>query len=402
MRVKKSTLAWGAVGLVLVAGAVWLLSHRGEDEQAGKAPHAAEGASSPRPALSVSTVRPIRSEWPASVTATGSIAAWQETVVGPELSGLRLSEVRVNVGDVVRKGQVLAVLQRDLVQAEVNAARANVAQAEANLGEAKANADRARMLEPSEAMSAQEAQRAYTAEKTAAAQVASAKASLQSNELRLSQTQILASDDGVISARPATVGTVVQAGQELFRLIRQNRLEWRAEVPASDLLRVRPGLPVHLTPAGGQEMQGTVRMVAPTVDAGTRNGLVYVDLPVQVAARAGARAGSFATGRLDLGNAEGLTLPQSAVLLRDGFHYVFTVGADHKVTQAKVGIGRRVQDRVEITKGLAPQAEVVASGGVFLADGDHVRVVPAGQAASAASASASASAQPAEAQGSQP
>ena len=380
MTIKKSTLAWGAIGLALVAGAVWWLSHRDDKASPEPGKHAAGAASAPRPALSVSTVKPERSQWPATVTATGSIAAWQETVVGPELSGLRLMEVRVNVGDVVRRGQVLAVLQRDAVEAEVNAARANVAQAEANLGEAKANADRARLLQPSEAMSAQEAQRAYTAEKTAAAQVASAKASLQSNELRLSQTQIVASDDGVISARPATVGTVVQAGQELFRLIRQHRLEWRAEVPAADLLRVRAGLPVHLTPAGGRPMQGTVRMVAPTVDANTRNGLVYVDLPVQAAAQAGARAGSFATGKLDLGSAEGLTVPQSAVLLRDGFHYAFVVGGDHKVTQTKVDVGRRVQDRIEVTRGLAAQADVVASGAAFLADGDTVRVVPAAAA----------------------
>ena len=397
MTINKSTLAWSAIGLVLAAGAVWALTHRDEEGASASGKQAAGAASSPRAALSVSTVKPLRAQWPATVTATGSIAAWQETVVGPELSGLRLMEVRVNVGDVVKRGQVLAVLQRDAVDAEVNAARANVAQAEANLGEAKANADRARLLQPSEAMSAQEAQRAYTAEKTAAAQVASAKATLQSNELRLSQTQIVASDDGVISARPATVGTVVQAGQELFRLIRQHRLEWRAEVPAADLLRVRPGLPVHLTPAGGQEMQGTVRMVAPTVDASTRNGLVYVDLPVQAAARAGARAGSFATGKLDLGTAEGLTLPQSAVLLRDGFNYVFIVGSDHKITQTKVGVGRRLQDRVEITRGLSPQVDVVASGGVFLADGDTVRVVPAAPASAASGAE-----QPSAAQKGQP
>ncbi|MFY9476539.1 MAG: efflux RND transporter periplasmic adaptor subunit [Aquabacterium sp.] len=395
MTLKKTTWAGGVVVVVLAVGVIWLFT-RDDDKAADSATPAAKSASGPKAALSVSTVRPESSQWPAAVTATGSIAAWQETVIGPELSGLRLVEVRVNVGDVVRKGQVLAVLQRDAVQSEVNAARANVAQTEANLGEAKANADRARVLEPSEAMSAQEAQRAYTAEKTAAAQVASAKASLQSNELRLSQTQVVASDDGVISARPATVGTVVQAGQELFRLIRQHRLEWRAEVPAADLLRVKPRMAVHLTPAGGQEMQGTVRMVAPTVDAGTRNGLVYVDLPVQAGARAGARAGSFATGRLDMGTAEGLTLPQAAVLLRDGFNYVFIVGTDHKVTQTKISVGRRMQDRIEITKGLPAQAEVVSSGGVFLADGDTVRVVPApaSSPAPAASASVAGKAQP--------
>ena len=391
MRMNKNTLALGALGVAIVAGVVWWATRGGDaphDKDAAKP--AAHASSGPKSALSVTTVRPELVRWPATVTASGSIAAWQETVVGPELSGLRLVEVRVNVGDVVKRGQVLAVLQRDAVQADVNAARASLAQAEANLGEAKANADRARLLQPSEAMSAQEAQRAYTAEKTAAAQVDAAKATLQSNELRLSQTQVVASDDGVISARPATNGTVVQAGQELFRLIRQQRLEWRAEVPAADLLRVRPGMPVRLTPAGGHEMQGTVRMVAPTVDATTRNVLVYVDLPVQAAAQAGARAGSFATGQLELGSAEGLTVPQSAVLLRDGFHYVFIVGGDSKVTQAKVGVGRRVQDRIEVTRGLAAQAEIVASGGGFLADGDTVRVVPATTPAAPASAASGA------------
>jgi RND family efflux transporter MFP subunit len=183
----------------------------------------------------------------------------------------------------------------------------------------------------------------------------------------------------VISARSATVGAVLPAGQELFRLIRKGRLEWRAEVSSAELAALKPGVLVSVAPAGGAPIKGTVRMLAPTVDAQTRNALVYVDLPAPGAAR----AGMFARGEFAIGNGQALTLPQSAVLLRDGFSYVLKVGADSKVAQAKVTVGRRSADRIEITSGLDAAARVVASGGGFLTEGDTVRVVDATTAASA-------------------
>jgi HlyD family secretion protein len=127
-----------------------------------------------------------------------------------------------------------------------------------------------------------------------------------------------------------------------------------------------------------------VRMVAPTVDAATRNGVVFVELPLAAAAAAGAKAGMFARGDFEVGSSAATTLPQSAVLLRDGYSYVFKVGADNKVSQNKVAVGRRVGDRIEITAGLDVTARVVASGGGFLADGDTVKVVAATPAAAVA------------------
>jgi RND family efflux transporter MFP subunit len=177
----------------------------------------------------------------------------------------------------------------------------------------------------------------------------------------------------VISARTATVGAVLPAGTELFRMIRKGRLEWRAEVPAAELARIQPGQRAVVVPAGGTPVAGTVRMVAPTVDAATRNGLVYVDLP----AGGTAKAGMFASGAFELGRQAALTLPQGAVLLREGFSYVFVLEGDSRVRQVKVAIGRRSGERVEITGGLDANARVVASGGSFLTDGDTVRVVAA-------------------------
>ena len=351
----------------------------------GAADERPAAAAQPKAALTVNVTQPQRASLPLRISANGSIAAWQEASVGTEATGLRLADVRVNVGDVVQRGQVLATFAPDTLQADVAQTRAAVAEAEATLAEAAANAQRARDLQPTGALSAQQVAQYLTAERTAQARLESQRALANMQQLRLKQTQVLAPDSGVISARGATVGAVLPAGQELFRLIRKGRLEWRAEVSSAELATLKPGIPVTLAPAGGAPIKGTVRMLAPTVDAQTRNALVYVDLPAPGAAR----AGMFARGEFEIGSGQALTLPQSAVLLRDGFSVVLRVGADSKVTSTKVTVGRRSGDRIEISAGLDPAARVVAAGGGFLTEGDTVRVVDAEVApVKAASASA--------------
>jgi RND family efflux transporter MFP subunit len=356
-----------------------------------------DAASAPpvQAALTVTTTSPQTSTLATRLTANGSIAAWQEAIVGTEAQGLRLAEVRVGVGDVVKKGQVLATFAADTVQAELNQTRAAVGEAEATLAEAEANAQRARELSTTGALSAQQINQYLTAERTARARLDAQKAMARLQELRLRQTQVLAPDNGVISSRSATVGAVLPAGAEMFRLIRQGRLEWRAEVPSADLPRLKAGMPANIMLPTGGTVTGKLRMIAPTVDDRTRNALIYVDLPTS----GQARAGMFARGDFEVGSGQALTLPQSAVVLRDGFSYVLKVGPDNKVAQTKITIGRRVADRVEVTSGIDANAKVVASGGAFLADGDTVRVVagsPPQPAAKGAPAGAAVAATPAK------
>ncbi|MGH8808468.1 MAG: efflux RND transporter periplasmic adaptor subunit, partial [Noviherbaspirillum sp.] len=193
--------------------------------------------------------------------------------------------------------------------------------------------------------------------------------------LRLRQTQVVAPDNGVISARSATVGAVVPAGTELFRMVRQGRLEWRAEVTSVELGRLRTGATVLVTAANGTELKGRIRMFAPTVNPQTRSALVYVDLPSQSDKTSPAKAGMFATGEFDLGSSNALTVQQQAVVVRDGFSYVFRVNADNRVSQIKVQTGRRLADRVELLDGIKPDTALVVSGAGFLNDGDLVKVV---------------------------
>jgi len=334
-----------------------------------------------KPALTVSLAVPETLDWPRRLPANGDIAAWQESVISAEISNYRLTEVLVNVSDRVKKGQVLARISSDTVAAELAQTRAAVAEAEAALVEAIANAERARQLQQSGFYSLQQGNQFLTGEQTARARLDAAKAKARADEIRLAQTRILAPDDGIISARTASQGALAQSGQELFRLIRGGRLEWRAEIPEADMGSIKPGGVAKLTLPGGTVLQGRVRALAATVDPKTRNGLVYVDLPAGPAEVEGAAlAGMFAQGEFDLGSAPALTLPQTAVVARDGFNYVFRLEATDKtglgkVAQSKLTLARRIGDRVEVVAGLAPDAKVVATGAGFLADGDTVRVV---------------------------
>lgn len=355
---------WWSVTAVLVLLAAFVAQGKvqAKDEKA-----------TPKAALTVTTIKPVREKWPLTVAASGSLTAWQEAVVAAETGGLRITHLYADVGDVVRRGQKLAQLDQDTVLVDVEQQQARVDLAKADLAEAKANAERARSAEGGSVMSAQLTTQYLIGQEKAQANLDAALALLKSQKIRLEKTNIVAVDAGVISSRNATLGSVVQTGAELFRMVRQNKVEWRAEVVADQASRIKPGQKVRVHLASGDTVEGSVRVTAPTFDPITRKSLVYVDLP----AATSARAGMFARGEVMIGATEAMTLPQSAVVLRDGFSFVFVVGADQRVTQRKVVTGRRANNRVEISEGIDGNAVVVASGGAFLNDGDLVSVTHA-------------------------
>ena len=369
--------------LLFVLVLAGLLAACSGEQKSADAPQAA--ASAPRPVLTVTAEKPRRTSMTEALSANGSIAAWQEAIIGADVPGLRLSEMRVNVGDVVKKGQVLATFDAAPIQQDQAQARASLAEAEAAAADAAGNAERARAVASSGALSQQQINQYLTAEKTARARADAARSVVASQGLRLRNTQVIAPDDGVISARTATVGQVAGSGAELFRLVRRGRLEWRAEVTSEDLTRLRPGQRVQIELPGGTKVTGTARQLAPTVDAKTRYGLVYVDLP----AGSPARAGMFARGNFELGQGEALTVPQEAVVMRDGYAHVLRVGSDQRVQLTRVQTGRIADSRIEIKQGLDDSLPVAVRGADFLNDGDLVQVSEAPAPAASAPASAS-------------
>lgn len=363
---KRPALAVMAACLLLGTG-MWLIPVKKSSAQAPAAPRAA---------MTVTLTSPRAQNWPVVISANGNIEAWQESLVGAEIGGYALSAVDAQIGDKVKRGQVLAQFNHESLKIELAQLQAALAETEAAWQEAHDNAGRVRRLgeagSDSGALSEQQIRQSQLQENAAAARLQAAQARLAAQQLRLKQSQVLAPDDGVISARSATVGAVAQPGQELFKLVRQGRLEWRAEITASDAARVKNGQSVSISLPGGTSIHGVVRQAAPTVDPRTRNLLIYVDLPKVSLDMA--KPGMFAKGQLQTGQGEVLTLPGNSIVMRDGFAHVFILGAGNKVKMQRVTLGRQDAGSTAVS-GVAAGAQVIATGAGFLADGDIVRVV---------------------------
>ena len=345
---------------------------------------AEENASAAAPALTVTIARPQILEWPETIFASGAIEPWQEASVSAQIGGQRIAEVLAEVGDVVTEGQLLARLDTELLRAELAELQAALAQAEASREEAAANRVRAEGLRERGLLSEQDILRATTLATVAQTQVAAARARLDSLRLRLRYAEIVAPDDGVITARSAMLGAVTQAGQELFRLIRQQRLEWRGELTAEQLVRLTKHAAVELALPDGSKAHAKVRRIAPAMTSGSRLALVYAD----VAPGSAARAGMYAEGTILLDPKPALAVPAGSVVIRDGRSIVFTIADDRsgdiaRIAARTVEIGRRREADVEILRGLDARESVVLQGAGFLSDGDIVRIVQ-GAARSAA------------------
>ncbi|WP_434734630.1 efflux RND transporter periplasmic adaptor subunit (plasmid) [Rhizobium sp. YTUHZ044] len=321
-------------------------------------------------ALTVSLTAPAQRDWPETVPASGWLKPWQEAVIASETSGLRITDVLVDVGSVVTKGQTLVRLSQESVLADLRKQEAAVATAKASLSMAEANADRARQLQPSGALSDEKIVEYLADEQTATASLASEEAALDSEKIKLAQTTITAVDDGLITSRSADLGAVVSAGTELFRMVRQQRIEWQAEVSARYLPRISQGLSVQVNGPEGHAIEGKVRLVGPSVSTDTSRAIVYVTLPADTRPR----TGLYVTGNIELQTSPALTVPETAIVFRDGISYVFTASEDQRVQRVRVETGRRNNGEVEIVSGIDRTSKVVTSGGAFLSDNDLVKI----------------------------
>jgi RND family efflux transporter MFP subunit len=314
-------------------------------------------AAQAEPARKLARLHPRSETWPEVIEARGNIMPWQETLIGTEVGGLRLLSVEVNVGDVVKKGQVLARLNPTTVEVELEAANAHLVEAEAGLAQATATLERANRLAPGGGVSQQELTLYQTQKHTAEARLNASRAQVRTQQLRLDFATLVAPDDGIISSRAAAEGAIVQAGSELFRLIRQGRLEWRAEVRGETLLKLAPEQEAMVRSPLGPAVHGRVRQVSPTIDLKTGNGLVYVDLPPDTNLKAGLHVG----GTLTMGQRKVLTLPVTALLRQPGSTRVLKVDGEDRIEAIVVRTGSERDGRVEIVAGIDEHSELVAA-----------------------------------------
>jgi RND family efflux transporter MFP subunit len=364
---RKKRLILIVLSATLVIGGVVLATGR-----LGQITAAPIKATVSRPSLAVRVTQPVQATWPLTLTAYGALAAWQEDTISAEMGGLSIVALHADIGSRVKRGQLLAELNSETLKSELQKAEAAVASARASLRQAQADVRRGHAVQESGALSGQQIEQYEITEQSAEANLASSEASLAAALIHLKQARIVAVNSGVISSRAATLGTVVNSGSELFRLVREERVEWRAEVDSNQLALLKKGQMATVTLPGGATVKGRVRQLSPTLDSKTRTAFAYIELPVQTRIRAGA----YVTGRIDLGQQAALTIPNSAIVLRDGRSYVFEVDSVRNVViQREVVTGRTRDDRIEIVTGLVPSTPIVPSGGAFLNDGDSVRIV---------------------------
>ena len=306
-----------------------------------------------------------------TIVVSGPVSAWEEMQLGVEVSGVRVTRLNVDVGQSVTAGQVLLELDARTLDSELAQARAALNEAEAGAALAQANLRRSEALVRDKLVSAASVDELRAARSQAIARQATARAMRDTAQLRRDFATLRAPDSGVISKRLVQPGQVVAAGTPLLYLIRDNRLEWRAELADTELARVQVGDIVSITQAGTR-IDGRVRAVSPGVDAATRTGTLYADLPDP----GPLRAGSYVEGRITIGAAPGITVPVAAIVQRDGNSYVFTVEGK-TARRVRVRTGSTVGTRIEIVEGVRPGTQVVEAGAGFLGEGDIVRVVPA-------------------------
>jgi RND family efflux transporter MFP subunit len=355
-----------AIAAVVAGGAAVAVGMR----EPAAAPATARPAA---PSITVNVISPEPTSFDRALAASGTVMARDELVIGSDAAGVRLTAVLVEVGSVVRKGDLLARGDDAQLRAQLAQQVASLKNAQADHAQAEINLERTERLKDSGVYSLETMQTRRTAAASSAARVELAQAQLRELEVRLAQTRVVAPAAGVISKKLATVGAVVQPGNELFRLIRDGELEWLAELPSHSIASITPGTSARVLLDDGRTIDAKVRLVEPTMDTTTRNGLVHVMLPHG----APVKAGQHARGEILTGNARGLALPESSVMMRDGYAFVFKVGADNVARLVKIETGARRNGLVEVSAGVDTQAHIVGTGAGFVKDGDLVRVAPA-------------------------
>jgi RND family efflux transporter MFP subunit len=348
------------------------------------------------PTVSVAKIVPSR--FIETVLVTGTLVPRLEILVAPEVEGLRVLELRVDEGDRVKKGDVMATLVHETLDAQLaqNAAsiaradaaiaqaRSSIAQAEATMEEARNAFNRAKPLRQSghiaDSVFDQREAAARTAEaavvaardglKVAEAEKAQVEAQRRELDWRRQRTDVKAPEDGLVSRRTARIGAISTGvtGEPMFRIIARGEIELDAEVPEAQLARMKAGQPAVVTVPGLGDVSGQVRLVSPEVDRATRLGRVRIGLKSDEPLR----IGGFGRGYVTTADTNGLAVPASAVLYgHDGA--TIQIVQDGKVVTRQVKIGARADGLVEIIEGAAEGDVVVARAGTFLRNGDMVR-----------------------------
>ncbi|MPZ20717.1 MAG: efflux RND transporter periplasmic adaptor subunit [Luteitalea sp.] len=291
---------------------------------------------------------------------SGALTARRDSTVRAEVAGA-LQQVLAEVGQAVRKGEVLGRIEdRTLTDAAASARSAVASEAQA-LATARRERERASALVKGGAIAQRDAEAAEDAVTSAEARVADAKSRLVSAEKALSDATVVSPLAGIVSARPANAGDIVAVGDELFRIIDPSSMRLEAAVPSEALGALRVGGAVSFQVRGypGQTFMGSIERISPAADPVTRQVPIFVSIPNKAGQLV---AGLFAEGRVIQAAAKGLVIPLSAIHTTEEGTSVTRV-RDGKSELVTVALGLRDEEteRVEVTSGLS-EGDVLLTG----------------------------------------
>ena len=341
---------------------------------------AVTGCDKPAPptsqARSVRTVTVERVAEGETVSLTGHIRAKDQVNLAFRLDG-RVIERPVNVGDVLKAGQVVAKLDPQIQQNGLNSAQAELASAEAVLTQARLTFWRQQQLVKDGWTSRANFDAARQKLETTQGQVDAAQAQLRTAQEQLSYTVLSADAPGAVTAKGAEPGEVVHAGQMIVQLARQGGRDAVFDVP-EQLIRTGPRDPlvqIALTNDPTVRATGRVREVSPQADSATRTWQVKVGIidPPQ-----GMQLGSTVTGSIKLSAPPGVEIPASALTEANGNPAVWVVDPQSQtVSLRSVDVSRYDPATVAISQGLETGEVVVTAGVQVLRPGQKVRLLGA-------------------------
>lgn len=350
--------------IAVVLGLAWWLMHRGAPADADK---------SAAQAQTVTVVAPGRTTVEGLINASGTIAARRDMPVGIAGEGGRVVSVAVDAGAWVRKGQVLAVVDRSVQSQQIAGQSANIAVQVANARLAQANLDRALKLVAKGFISKADIDRLTATRDAAVAQVGVARASLGQLQASTARLNVVAPESGLVLTRAVEPGQIVgPASGTLFRIAKDGELEMQARLAENDLARLSVGIAADVTPVGtARSFAGRVWQISPTIDATTREGVARIALPYDAALR----PGGFASAQIRSGTVTAPVLPESAILSDQRGPYVYVVGGSNKVERRAVTTGDVTPQGIVVRTGLSGNERVVLRAGGFLNPGDAVHPV---------------------------
>lgn len=356
-----------ALNVGAMALSAFLLASCGGHGDEKKDEKAAGGS---RQTVSAATV--VQTNLNRTVTASGTVSAWEDVPVAAETGGLTAVAVYVDEGAYVRQGQPLVQMNDVLLRAQLQQQQAQVQLAQANVARDDAALDRAQQLKERGFLSQASLDTALANQRASNANLAAARATLAQTQTQLSQATIRAPVGGMITSRSVTKGQIISAGTELFRMVRNGRLELDAQVPETELGLIRAGQSATVTSSEAGQTTGSVRIVTPEVNATTRLGLARISL----APGAQLRPGMFARADIAVGDQPATTVPTGSVLYRENKPGVFVLNGDSSVHFQPVTILSRTDAQTAVS-GVNVGVRVVVDGAGFLNEGDRVNVAPA-------------------------